>query len=347
MGRRRSAAAALGAVALLLSALAACGDGSDDPAARPATLPPPAEPGTAPGPTATPAGSVVDLPDGVAEGTVVDPGTGTLAVALRKPAQLALFDTSSREVRVVPAPGNARHLYLAAPGGPLIVPGEQTREVTEVALPSGMLGRRIAVGRVPHDAVRVGDTLFVVAEFSARVDVVRAGRLIRSLPGPAQPGGIAAAAGRVAAVDVRGNRLYVWDAETLDRVADLPAGEGPSHIRPLGDGRVAVADTRGNAVIEFDLRGEPGEVVRVAVPGRAYGLATDPERGLAYVTMADTNRVIELQVGSDGRLRAGAILPTVRQANSVAVDPVSGTVYVIGSNPPAIQVIPGSAFDGG
>ena len=47
------------------------------------------------------------------------------------------------------------------------------------------------------------------------------GRGGRTLQAGLQPGGLAAAANRVAVADVRGNRLYIFDAVSERRIAEL------------------------------------------------------------------------------------------------------------------------------
>lgn len=136
------------------------------------------------------------------------------------------------------------------------------------------------------------------------------------------------------------------DAATVRRVAALPAGRGPSHVRPIGGGRVVVADTRGNAVLTYDLTGRPRQLSRLELPGRPYGLAVAPERGFAYVTLSTTNRVVRLRVRPDGSPGQRRVLPTVQQPNSVAVDGSTGTVYVVGKAESNVQVLPPVAFGG-
>jgi DNA-binding beta-propeller fold protein YncE len=111
---------------------------------------PAAEPQTAPPLATAPPGRIIQLPGGAPEGVAMDPSTGTLAVALRKPGRLALVDTATAAVRVVPAPGTPRHLFLAGPGD-LLVPGEDTDTLAEVRLPAGTAGSETTVGRSPHD----------------------------------------------------------------------------------------------------------------------------------------------------------------------------------------------------
>src|SRR5437588_563177 len=79
---------------------------------------------TAPAPSTPPPGR--QIPVGPApEGVVVDPVTRTVAVATRNPDSLVLLDADTGAVRTrTPLPGFVRHLQLAAPGGPVLVPVE-------------------------------------------------------------------------------------------------------------------------------------------------------------------------------------------------------------------------------
>lgn len=343
MRRAPVVAAVSGIVTALLAGGGCGGDPGGGAAPSGSAISSPAEPGQAPMLTSAPAGRVRLLPTGAPEGIAVDPVSGVIAVALRDPDRIALVGPAEGQLRTQPMPGSARHLVLSQPGE-LLVPAEDVGLLTEVALPQGAITSSVPVGKQPHDAARVGETVFVSNELGHSLGVVRDDRMIKTLTGPVQPGGVGATAGRVAVADVVGNRLYVYDARSLQQVAVLPAGSGPSHVRPLSQGLVAVADTRGNAVLVYDLRGQPRQVGRVAVPGRAYGLATDPQRGRAYVTLANTNQIVALRLGPDGSLRTTGVLPTVRQANSVAYDPKTDTVLVTGAVSSELQTIPASAF---
>jgi DNA-binding beta-propeller fold protein YncE len=350
-------AQAIGAAVLILACLlggcAAPGDeqsgeqsgAQSRPPGTGASLPqtPAAEPGEAPRPSGAPSGRIIRLPGGAPEGAAIDPSTHTLAIALRKPGRLALVDTLTGKVRTVPSPGTARHVSVVGPGE-LAVSGEDTGTLSTVRLPSGRVIGEAKVGRTPHDAARVGHKLFVSNEFGRSVSVVQSGRVVGRVSGFAQPGGLTAIGGRVVAVDVRTNTVHVIDAATLRTLAVLPAGKGPSHVRPIGDGRVAVADTRGNAVLSYQVTGTPRQLGRVPVAGRAYGLDTDPGRGFVYATAGNTNKVFRLRAGADGRLSLARQLSTVHQPNDVAVDPRSGTVYVIGQTGAQVQTLAPDAF---
>ena len=303
------------ALALIGAALAACGGSSDRfaPAAEPARSPPLER---------EPAGRVVPLGH-KPEGLVFDPVSGLLAAGLADPDRLALVDGGSgRVVRRVRLPESPRHLRLAAPGGPVLVPAERANAIVEVSLPAGRT-RATRVGRFPHDAARARGRLFVGDELGHTVSVVEGGRRIATLAAPRQPGGVAATADRshVGVIGVRERALEVYDAGTLESRGKVSVGIGPTHL--VGGGtRWFVVDTRGDALLEVRL--DPLRVHRrTHLAGTPYGIAFDPERRRYWVTLTARNEVAEL---TDRRLLRR--FATVRQPNSVAVDPRSGRVFV-------------------
>lgn len=310
---------------------------------RPIT--PAAEPGTAPEPTTQPVGRVVALPDGSKPwGIAYDPATGLALVALRSPGRLGAYNTRTQAMTITKAPGAARMIDLAAPGGPLLYPAETTDTLARIALPSLDVRGTTPAGRAPHQAVTVGTTVFVTNEFGHAVRALRDGRTVALARQPVQPGGITATSGRVAAVDVATNTLFVYDASSLELVAALPAGEGPSHVVPIGGGRVAVCDVRGNAVLTYDLTGTPRPLGRISVPGRAFWIEANPATNTIYTALSNTNRIVALRVRGDGSMERIASVPTVRQPNSFDLDPSTGTIYVAGYTNAELQIIPANAF---
>ena len=114
-------------------------------------LPPPAEPQSAPPQTAPVPGRIV--PVGKApEGVVVDAATRTVAVAKRDPNELVLLNADTGQVvQRVPLPGFVRHLQLADPGGPVLVPVESANALVRVELPNGRALPQIVTGhRAPR-----------------------------------------------------------------------------------------------------------------------------------------------------------------------------------------------------
>jgi DNA-binding beta-propeller fold protein YncE len=297
------------------AALAACGGSSS-------RLPPAAEPARSPPLDADPAGQVVPLGH-KPEGLAFDPVTGLLAVGLTNPDRLALVDgESGRTLRRIRLPESPRHLRLAAPGGPVLVPAEGANAIVEVSLPGGRL-RTTRVGSSPHDAARARGRLFVGDELGHTLSVVERGRRIETLPAPRQPGGVAATANRrhVGVVGVRERALELFDTRTLESAGKVSVGIGPTHLVGAGE-RFFVVDTRGGALLEVRLA--PLRVHRrTHLGGTPYGIALDTERRRYWVTLTASNRVAEL---TDHRVLRR--FPTVRQPNSVAFDPRSGRVFV-------------------
>lgn len=310
---------------LLAAALAA----ACSPARPAAVLPPAPEPARAPAATSTPAGRVIALGD-TPEGLAVDASTGLVAVALRRPDRLALVDgRAGRLLRLVPLAASARHLTIAGPGAPLLVPGEDSDLLLQVRLPAGVVIAQAAVGRQPHDADTAAGHTFVADELGSSVSVVDGDRVIRRFQGPVQPGGVAAAGDRVGVVDVRGARLFVYDAAALREVARLPAGNGPTHAVAVDDARLVVADTRGGALLVYALSPQPRQLARLPLPGAPYGLAFDEIRQQLWVTLTARNELVRYDTSTLRRI--GSALPTVRQPNSVAVDSRTGRVFVAGA----------------
>jgi DNA-binding beta-propeller fold protein YncE len=312
------------AAVLLPLPLAAGGCSSSEPVADP-PAPKAAEPADSPALTVDPAGTVVPL-DPDAEGMVFDPVTALLAVAVRHPDRLVLLDRDGTPVREVPLPGHARHLQLAAPGGPVLVPAEDSNTLVEVALPDGAV-RETPVGSYPHDAARVaGGQVLVGDEKGGTLTVVADGRVTATLTSQTQPGGIAVVGDTAGVVDVGAFSLTGYDVPTGELLGVVDAGDGPTHVVADSRGRFLVADTRGDAVLAFGA--DPlAEVATFPLDGTPYGLAYDGTAQVLWVTLTATNEVVGLSTAG-AQLREVARFPTVRQPNTVAVDPTSGRVFV-------------------
>ncbi len=296
-------------------------------------LTPAAEPARSPPLVAAPAGRVVGVGH-KPEGLAFDRRTGLLAVGLTDPDRLALVNgRSGRTLSRVVLAGAPRHLSLAAPGGPVLVPAEKADELLEVDLPGGGV-RATPVGRNPHDAVAARGRVFVGNERGASVSVVEHGRQVRVLGAPVGPGGLAvtAAGDLVAVVGVRRRAVELYDARTLRSLGTIPVGIGPTHIAAR-DQRFFVVDTRGDGLIE--VRTGPLRVHRrTHLAGAPYGIAYDPRRRRFWVTLTRSNRVAEV---TDRRVLR--TFPTVRQPNSVAVDPRSGRVFVASRKDGTLQLL--------
>jgi DNA-binding beta-propeller fold protein YncE len=303
--------------------------------------PPPApEPAEAPPLEKRPAGRVVEV-GSAPEGIAADPETGLVAVALRNPNELALVDGENGEtVRRVELPESARHLDLVGPGGPVLVPAEGSDSLVQVSLPDGRITSETPVGDFPHNAAAAPrGRIFVVNEMASTASIVEDGRETEKIETDLKPGGVAVTdSGLVGVVGVRGLTLEVFDADTLESLGSLDAGEGPTHVEAGPENRFYVTDTRGDAMLIYEAGPRPEQIGRVSAPGSPYGIAVDRQRKHLWITLTAEQRVVQFAL--QGRtLREIARYPTVRQANTVAVDPASGRVFVTGRADGQLQIL--------
>ena len=328
--RRPLAALFLVPVATIGAVLAAC-------SSTPAKHLHAAEPATAPAQDARPAGTVRAV-GALPEGIVYDPASGLVAVAVRSPDRLQLLDPNTLAVRrSVALPGSVRHLQVGQPGT-VLVPDETARELLQVSLPSGRIVATTKVGKQPHDAAQVGDDVVVGNEFGHSLSVIRDGRVVRTVGGVRQPGGVVGDAGNIAVViDVAKFTVSTFDTADYRRTAILQVGKGPTHGELISGNRVLVADTRGNAVLVVSVR-PLKQVGRLTLPGTPYGMASDPSTGTVWVTLTARNEVVGIDVASS-KPRVIARYRTVRQPNTVAVAPGSHTLWVTGTHDGVVERI--------
>jgi len=344
---RRVLLAALPLILLVVLALGPFGErggdgGGGSPAASaPTGLPYPpkaAEPASAPPLARRPAGRVVRI-GGPAEGVAADPETGLIAVARKDQPLLALVDAASGEVRDrVSLPSGARHLEIARPGGPVLVPAEEADALVQVSLPGGEIVSTAQVGDFPHDAAFAGGRAFTADEFGSTVTAVEDGEQVGQAPVDVQPGNIVPVGDQLAVVSVRAYTLTLLDQQTLRGDGSQFAGSGPTHAAVDAEGRIYVTDTRGNALSVFASRPRLKFLTRVPLPGGApLGLEVDRRRGRVWVSLTATNELVELTAAdTPRRVRT---LPTVRQPNSLAVDESTGRVTVASASDDALQLV--------
>ena len=208
----------------------------------------------------------------------------------------------------------------------MLVPAEDSDTLVEVALPDGGT-RQTAVGDYPHDAARVaGGQVLVGNEKGGTLSVVDGGRVTATLTSQTQPGGIAVVGDTAGVVDVGAFSLTTYDVPAGHLLDTVDAGAGPTHLVADDRGRFLVVDTRGDAVLVFSAT-PLAQVSALPLAGTPYGLAYDGTAQLLWVTLTGTNEVVALSTAG-AELTEVARFPTVRQPNTVAVDPAGGRVYV-------------------
>ncbi len=315
---------------------AGCGESTPE-------LEPAAEPAESPPVKVRPAGEVVNIGAG-AEGIVFDQTSGTVVLGLREPYRLAFVDPAKLFITFqVPIPNPVRHLAVS-PAGVVAVPAESANSVFEISAKRGV-EEEVPAGEHPHDAAFADGKLFSADEFADTVSVIKDGEVAESLPAPVQPGGITAVEDRyLALIAVSERVLQVYDARTSEALGEVPAGTGPTHIEALGED-VFVADTEGDQIRRFRIGAEPVETATAPAPGTPYGIAVDPKRKRVWVTLTATNQLAGYSV-SGARMKRFATYPTIRQPNTVTVEPATGDVFVASRTEGQIERISPDGGDG-
>ncbi len=325
---------------ITLFALAAVACGGSAKVAVP--LPSAPEPAVSPAAVSTPAGTVVPLA-GAPEGIAII-RSGTVAVSVREPNAVVLFDLSApTERRSVPLTGSARHLFLGGPDGPLLIPQESDDHFVAMSLPDGQVRESVAVGRQPHDSIAVGpDTVFVADELADTIHIVRNGVVTRVVASPIQPGGMASApdGSVMVTVGVRGRRITAYRPDGTT-IGSANCGAGPTHAVTGAGGLYWVVDTNGGAILGFRVDDHgPHEVARLPVGDKPYGIAYDNQRSTLWVTLTSSNQLVGLHL-KGATVMSRTTYATVRQPNTVAVDDTTGELVVTGSTPQGLlQLIP-------
>ncbi|WP_433803572.1 hypothetical protein [Actinomycetospora sp. CA-084318] len=340
----------MSALVVTAGLLAGCGSpgaSTPTPASAPTADAPPTplaeapEPATSPPAQASLPGTVIPL-TGAPEGIAVT-AAGTVAVNVRNPDGLDILPippgsaaATTTTPRFVSLRSEGRHLTLAGPDGPALSAGEKDGTLSVIDLPSGQIAYTVpTTGPAPHEAFAVGQsTIFVANEFGNSFSIIRDRRVVRTVSTPLQPGGGAATSdGRYAVgVGVRGRQITEYTA-TGDIVGTADCGAGPTHTVAGEDGLFWVNDTDGDAVLGFEATPTgPRQVASIptGAGSRPYGDAYDTVRHTLWVTLTGSNQLLGLTL-SGTQVAHQVSIPTVRQPNSVAVDPTTGETVTTGS----------------
>jgi DNA-binding beta-propeller fold protein YncE len=329
----RRVAALLLAVGLGVSA---CGGGTSTPT----VLKMPPEAATAPPLRTAPAGTVVDLHANMPEGIAFDERLQAVVVDARPNVELQL-DTAGHPTKTYHLSGSGRHVRLL--GDIALVPLEGVGTLALVDLDHHTI-RDVHVDGGPHDVTPLpGNRALVASEQGGVASVVTAdGAVSQTLPCGVQPATVVDVGNLAGCIDVRGQILHRYDVtpgQTAHSDGTLPVGQGPTHVVDLGGGLVGVADALGH---DIDLVSITTLTVvgRVPLPAAPEGLAADRGRHRLWVTMPGINTLDRIDLsGTSGEV--SATFPTVRQANSLAVDTTNGTVYVLGRADGRLQILRG------
>jgi DNA-binding beta-propeller fold protein YncE len=189
----------------------------------------------------------------------------------------------------------------------------------------------------PTSAAALGGQLLVAVPARHAIDVLVNGTVTHTISGQVTPDQVLTTGGKVMLLDRI--RSAVFDVNTTnDSVgAGVRAGDGATNAAIDGFGRVLVTDTRTGELIAFSA--DPVLMrQRSPVPGVPFGIAVDTRRNLAWVTATGLNQVIAYQLAG-GQPAEKYRLPTIRQPNSVAVDPDNGRVFVASADGGGMQVM--------
>jgi DNA-binding beta-propeller fold protein YncE len=278
------------------------------------------------------------LPSPAVGAVAVDQTTRTLAVAVAQPPELELYslDDLTAAPRTVHLPGAVTELAVAKPGGPLLAPATSANQVVEVALPTGTT-TVVPVPDGPTSATMIGNQLLVAQEAHKSLALLQGDKIVKTIAGDVSPQEVVTVGNKAVLLDRFRSAVFDVDPQGGTVGAGLRAGDGATNEVTDNYGDVLVTDTRTGELLLFSA--DPVLMrQRYPVPGSPYGIAYDPKRDLAWVTCTQLNEVVGYDV-TGGEPVEKYRISTVRQPNSVAVDPESGRVIVASADGGGVQVI--------
>uniref|UniRef100_UPI000371518B hypothetical protein n=1 Tax=Saccharomonospora saliphila TaxID=369829 RepID=UPI000371518B len=222
--------------------------------------------------------------------------------------------------------------------GAVLVPVPGADVLARISLPGGDLDTVPVPGGPAGVAVDDTGRVLVALREAKGVAVLDGDRVTRTIEGGLYSADdVLVADGRPMVLDRLRTALFLVETEDGDLGGGLRAGHGATNAVVDSFGRVLVADTRGGGLLAFS----PDPFLlrqRYPVPGGVHGLAFDPRTDTAWVTLTARNEVVGFDVRG-GEPRERHRYPTVRQPNSVTVDPRTSRVMVGSASGEGIQVI--------
>ena len=299
----------------------------------------PAAAAVAPAVSEPPQGSVRPLA-GVGEAITFDAATSSAVVLDRGP-------TGATSLAVLPATGPTRTIPLPSPATAIVGDGTGT---VYLSTSGGYLRVDVRgpgrVTRLDVDGQRGTDFTAITRRADGRIVLGSADGAVFTLDSDTAVGARLQIFTHVDALAAQGNTVAVLDRSqtsvtTVDDTGTkqehaLRAGEGATTMVADAEGRILVADTRGQSLLVF---GTDPLILRQQFPvgGAPYGLAGS--RGLAWVSQTATNAVVGYDLAT-GIPVEKVRYRTVQQPNSLTYDDRSNTLWVVSGSGAGVQVIP-------
>ena len=285
-----------------------------------------------PATSTTPAGSVQQL--GVSVVAMVnDTSTGVLAV-LTGDGTVLLVE-SAGPPRAVDVAG-ASNLAAGKPGEILVT---VDNAVIRVDVKSGAT-TKVEVDGKPQTAARLGDDRLAVGFADGRTSIIDPNTgSTQSITGLVSVDALAVTGESLSALDRRQTSLTDLDLDDRKTGLALRAGDGATNLATDHFGRILVTDTTGGELLVFT---SAPLVLRQRYPvgSSPYAVTYDDRADIAWVTLTGSNEVVgyDLATGIPVEVKR---YPTVRQPNSVAADPSTGTLFVGSATGDGLQRIGG------
>lgn len=294
-----------------------------------------ATPADSPAPTATPAGTVLPLSQ-PATAIAVDAAQHTAAVAVDNPPALLLYDLTSINTppRKLDLPGRVDN--LSTTGDTVLAPVRTANQLLRITLPTDTVDK-ITITGGPVDANTKGDQTLVALHDTKSVAVLTGDKTDRTITGLASADQALPVGDKAVVLDRLRTAVFDLDPTAGTVGAGLRAGDGATNAVTDKYGRILVTDSRGGALLAY----KPDTLIELQhypVPGVPYGIAYDPTHDLAWVTLTATNQVVGYDIAGGEPVERHR-LATIRQPDSVAVDPTTGRVLVASADSGGVQVI--------
>lgn len=284
--------------------------------------------------TKTPAGQVVPLPSGGRE-VAVDPTSQTLAILSSDGASVWLSKVAdiTAPPRVVAV--GALNRLAVRPGGGFVAVGPQSLVVIAA---DGALTRHAIAVTDPTSVAALADGTVLVGSRDGHVRAFDAtGQQTKDIGGLVRADDIAVHDGQILVLDRAQSSVTQLKLADGELGLSLRVGDGATTLISDHYGRFLSANTRNDEVVGF--YGDPLVMrVRGPVPDGPYALAYDDKANLLWVSVTGRNEVVGYDLGS-GEMIEKKRIPTVAQPDSLAVDPSTGTLYVVSATGAGVAVV--------